>query len=99
MLVEMHSPVGSGNRVNVGILRTEKQGLVFHDDHFTFILLSRESGGGAMRRMNPDSLGSCLCFQVFRLNFLRLLQFAARQILPSKDNHREASYPWMQQRY
>ena len=31
--------------------------------------LSRESGGVAMRRTNPDSLRSCLCFQVFRLNF------------------------------
>ena len=40
------------------------------DDFFIFILLSRESDGGAMRRTNPDSLRSCLCFQVFRLNFL-----------------------------
>ena len=39
-------------------------------DFFIFILLSRECGGGAMRRANPDSLGSCFCFQVFRLNFL-----------------------------
>ena len=39
-------------------------------DFFIFILLSRESGGGAMRRTNPDSLRSCLCFQVFRVNFL-----------------------------
>ena len=36
---------------------------------FIFILLSRESGGGAMRRTNPDALRSCLYFQVFRLNF------------------------------
>ena len=40
------------------------------DDFFIFILLSRESDGGAMRRTNPDSLRSYLCFQVFRLNFL-----------------------------
>ena len=39
-------------------------------DFFIFILLSRESDGGAMRRTNPDSLRSYLCFQVFRLNFL-----------------------------
>ena len=39
-------------------------------DFFIFILLSRESGGGAIRRTNPDSLRSCLCFYVFRLNFL-----------------------------
>ena len=37
----------------------------FDFDFFIFILLSRESGGGAMRRTNPDSLRSCLCFQVF----------------------------------
>ena len=40
------------------------------DNFFIFILLSRESGGGAMRRTNPDSLRSCLYFQVLRLNFL-----------------------------
>ena len=34
-----------------------------------FILLSRESDGGALHGMNPDSLRSCLCFQVFRLSF------------------------------
>ena len=39
-------------------------------DFFIFILLSRESDGGAMGRTNPDSLKSYLCFQVFRLNFL-----------------------------
>ena len=32
-------------------------------DFFIFILLSRENGVGAMRRTNPDSLKSCLCFQ------------------------------------
>ena len=36
---------------------------------FILILLSRESGVGAMRRTNPDALRSCLYFQVFRLNF------------------------------
>ena len=36
---------------------------------FIFILLSRESNGGAMRRTNPDTLRSYLCFRVFRLNF------------------------------
>ena len=40
------------------------------NDWYSFILLSRESDGGAMCRTNPDSLRSCLCFQVFRLNFL-----------------------------
>ena len=39
-------------------------------DFFIFILLSRESGGGATRRTNPDSRRSCLCFQVFLLNFV-----------------------------
>ena len=38
-------------------------------DFFIFILLSRESDGGAMRRTNPDSLRSCLCFQVFPVEF------------------------------
>ena len=36
---------------------------------FIFILQSRESDGGAMHRTNPDSLRSCTCFRVFRLNF------------------------------
>ena len=38
-------------------------------DFYIFILLSRESDGGAMHRTNPDSFRSCLCFRVFRLNF------------------------------
>ena len=38
-------------------------------DFFMFILQSREIGGGAMRRTNPDSLKSCLFFRIFRLNF------------------------------
>ena len=38
-------------------------------DFFIFILLSRESDGGAMHKTNPDSLISCLGFPVFRLNF------------------------------
>ena len=38
-----------------------------------FFILSRES---AMRRTNPDSLRSCLCFQVFRLNYLREANYA-----------------------
>ena len=40
-------------------------------DLFIFILLSRKSGGGAVRWTNPDSLRSCLCFRVFQLNFLQ----------------------------
>ena len=43
--------------------------IIFWSDFFIFILLSRESDGGAMRRTNPDSLTSCPCFRVFRLNF------------------------------
>ena len=39
------------------------------DFFFIFILLPRESDRGAMHRTNPDSLRSCPCFQVFRLNF------------------------------
>ena len=31
---------------------------------FNFILLPRESNGGAICRTNPDSLRSCLCFRV-----------------------------------
>ena len=64
-----------------------------------FILLSRESGGGTMHRINPDSLRSCLCFQVFRLNFasgffnLLLIGFLRAEI-----NCREASYPRTQPR-
>ena len=38
-------------------------------DFFIFILLSRESNGGAVHKTNPDSLRSCLCFRVLRLNF------------------------------
>ena len=38
-------------------------------DFFIFILLSRGSDGGAVLRTNPDSLRSCLCFRVFRLNY------------------------------
>ena len=37
---------------------------------FIFILLSQESGGGAMCRTNPDSLRSGFWFQIFRLSFL-----------------------------
>ena len=37
-------------------------------DFFIFILLSRESHGGAVHMTNQDSLRSCACFQVFRLN-------------------------------
>ena len=37
---------------------------------FIFILLSRKSDGGAMHRTNLDSLRSCPCFRVFRLNFV-----------------------------
>ena len=53
-----------------------------------------------MLRMNPDSLRSCLCFRVFRLNFasdffnLLLARFHQADI----DNHREASYLKTQQR-
>ena len=36
---------------------------------YLYPLVTRKPYGGAMRRTNPDSLKSCLCFQVFRLNF------------------------------
>ena len=36
---------------------------------FVFILLSRESEGGAVHRMNSDWLRSCPCFRVFQLSF------------------------------
>ena len=36
---------------------------------FALFILSRESGGGAMRRTNSDALRGCLYFHVFRLNF------------------------------
>ena len=38
-------------------------------DFFIFILLSPESDEGTMHKTNPDSLRSCPCFQVYRLNF------------------------------
>ena len=55
-----------------------------------FILLSRESDGGAMHRTNPDSLTSCLCLRVFRLNFasdffnLLLVKFHLAEIIVVK---------------
>ena len=63
-------------------------------DFFIFILLSPESGGGAMRRTNSDSLRNCLCFS----GWIFLLRLAAGQISPSRDNHCEACYPRTQQR-
>ena len=65
-----------------------------------FFLLSRENDVGAIHRMEPDSLSSCLCFQVFRLNFvsnffnLLLVRFHEAEII----NYREAYYPRTQQR-
>ena len=60
---------------------------------FDFIfILSQESDGGTMHRTNPESLRSCPCFRVFRLNF------AACYIAPCRDNCREASYPRTQPR-
>ena len=42
----------------------------FESDFFVFILRSRETHEGAMRRTNPDSFRSCLDgFQIFHLNF------------------------------
>ena len=63
-----------GERFRHGICMMEEQCQGHWDidfDFFIFILLSRESGRGAMRRTNPDWLRSCLCLQVFRLNFLQ----------------------------
>ena len=42
------------------------------DDFFIFILMSGESGWGAVgvHKMNPDSRRSCLCFRVFCLSFV-----------------------------
>ena len=52
-------------------------------DFFVFILLLRESNGGAAHRTNPDSLISCLYFRVFRLSvpsdFLHLLLVSFHQ--------------------
>ena len=59
-------------------------------DFFIFILLSRESDGGAAHRTNPDSLRSYLCFRVFRLNFasdffnLLLVRFNQAEIIVVK---------------
>ena len=36
---------------------------------YLYPLVTRKPHGGAMRRTNADSLRSCLCFQVFWLNF------------------------------
>ena len=57
---------------------------------FIFILLSRDSDGGAMHRTNPDSLRRCRCFRVFRLSFasalfdLLLVRFYQAQIIIMK---------------
>ena len=66
-----------------------RPGTVLDDDNFfIFILLSRESDGGAMRKANPDSLRSCPCFRVLRLNFacdlfdLLLVKFLQVEIIP-----------------
>ena len=50
-----------------------------------FILLSQESDEGAMRRTNPDTLKSCLCFQIFHLNFLLTCLICC---LPDSIKHR-----------
>ena len=75
ILLWHHIPTKSyHNKINLhNVSKVSTSQLVWFDwliDFFIFILLSRESDGGAMRRTNPDSLRSCLCFQVFRLNFL-----------------------------
>ena len=36
---------------------------------FFFILLPRESDGGAIHKTNSDSLFNCFCFRVFQLSF------------------------------
>ena len=57
---------------------------------FIFILLSRESDGGAMHRTNPDSLRSCICFRIFQLSFasdffnLLLVRFHQAEIIVMK---------------
>ena len=60
-------------------------------DFSIFILLSRESNGGATHRTNPYSLRSCLCFKVFRLSLasgffnLQLARFHRAEIIIEKD--------------
>ena len=67
---------------------------------FIFILPLRESGGGAMRRTNPDALRSCLYFQVFRLNFesdffnLLLAGFHQAEIIIVKHLHATTRLSW-----
>ena len=51
-----------------------------------------------MHRTNPDSLRSCPCYRVFRLNFAsNFLNLLLVRFPPSRDNCREASYPGTQQ--
>ena len=70
-------------------------------DFFIFILSSRESGGGAVRRANPDSLRSCLCFQVFPVEFssdffnLLLARFHQAEIIIVKHLILRNSETWL----
>ena len=64
-----------------------KVGNTSDDDFFIFIPLLRESDGSAIHRTNPDSLGNCSCFLVFRLSFasdfsnLLLVRFHQAEII------------------
>ena len=59
----------------------------YNFDFFIFLLLSQDSDGDAMLRTNPDSLRSCPCFRVFRLNYasdffnLQLARFHQAEII------------------
>ena len=53
-----------------------------------------------MHRTNQDSLRSCPCFRVFRLNFaIDFFNLLLVRIPPSRDNCCEASHPRTQQRW
>jgi len=62
-----------------------------------FILLSRESDGGAIFWMNSHPLRSCQfpSFPVVSLTSYHWICCCSKP--PSRDNHRKASYPRMQQ--
>jgi len=62
-----------------------------------FILLSRESDGGAIFWTNPNPLMSCP-FLSFPVVWLLATEFAACSKPPSRDNHRKTLYPRTQQR-
>ena len=77
----------------------KKRQLEKEDCFLFFILLSGESGGGAIHRTNPDSLIGVVLVYGFSAGVLLLTSLICYLLFPpSGDNYREASYPRMQPR-